>query len=115
MYYESWNEIQLKYNLVLFRLVKLVPTDLVDKEKENWRDTILLPILTKHEEALAKNGTGYYVGDKVSLHNDERNRYEWMINFHIPLPYVDDIGWRYGRCAASTVELPRCHHQGDTP
>lgn len=76
MYYESWNEIQLKYNLVMSKLAKLVSTDLVDKEKENWRDTILLPILTKHEEALAKNGTGYYVGDKVSLQHDESNLYE---------------------------------------
>jgi glutathione S-transferase len=76
MYYESWNEIQLKYNLLMFKLVKLVSTDLIDKETENWRDTIFLLILTKHEEALAKNGTGYYVGDKVSLHNDEGNRYE---------------------------------------
>ncbi|KAI8584589.1 hypothetical protein K450DRAFT_217018 [Umbelopsis ramanniana AG] len=67
MYYESWNEVSLKYHYVKYRLMKLVPTELVDKDKEYWRDNFLLPILSKHEEALAKNGTGFYVGDKMTL------------------------------------------------
>ncbi|CAM0138633.1 unnamed protein product [Umbelopsis sp. WA50703] len=31
------------------------------------REKSMIPILTKHEQALAKNGTGFYVGDKMSL------------------------------------------------
>jgi glutathione S-transferase len=68
MYYESWCEIEKKYTLVITnKLQSLLSTEMVEKEKANWSDKVLLPILSKHEEALAKNGTGYYVGDKVSL------------------------------------------------
>ncbi|CAO3678102.1 unnamed protein product [Umbelopsis ramanniana] len=47
-------------------------TALIDQFYESWylatyQETVVNPLLAKHEEALAKNGTGYYVGNKLSL------------------------------------------------
>jgi hypothetical protein len=44
----------------------LLPEDQFNKKMSDLREKSIIPILTKHEQALAKKGTGFYVGDKVS-------------------------------------------------
>lgn len=67
MYCESWSEIHQKYWPLTWKWNKLLPEETIEKELSDLRTNVIIPILTKHEEALAKNGTGYYVGDKVSV------------------------------------------------
>ncbi|GAB5585237.1 hypothetical protein Unana1_00137 [Umbelopsis nana] len=67
MYCESWGEIHQKYWPLTWKWNKLLPEETIEKELSDLRTNVIIPILTKHEEALAKNGTGYYVGDKISL------------------------------------------------
>jgi glutathione S-transferase len=69
MYCESWSELYQKYIPLIgngmYRWNRLLSQETIDKELLDLSETVIIPILTKHEEALAKNGTGYYVGDKV--------------------------------------------------
>ncbi|KAI8575181.1 hypothetical protein K450DRAFT_262917 [Umbelopsis ramanniana AG] len=64
-YYESWGEIVAKGGRTR-RLRELEPEKYAE-QFEIFKETVANPILIKHEEALIKNGTGYYVGDKLSL------------------------------------------------
>jgi hypothetical protein len=63
---ESWGEIHTKYWPLTFKWNKLLSEEQIQKELSDLRENVIIPILTKHEEALARNGTGFYVGDKVS-------------------------------------------------
>jgi hypothetical protein len=60
---ESWLEIVTKGRPV--RLLKEANSENHEEELSKYLETTVKPILAKHEVALAKNGTGYYVGDKV--------------------------------------------------
>lgn len=62
-FYESWCEIVTK-GIPVFRMKSNDP-EKFDQALATYQETVVNPLLTKHEEALAKNGTGYYVGDKV--------------------------------------------------
>ncbi|KAI9284725.1 hypothetical protein BC943DRAFT_361064 [Umbelopsis sp. AD052] len=64
-YYESWGEIVAKGGRIR-RLRDLEPEKYAE-QFETFKETVAIPILLRHEEALIKNGTGYYVGDKLSL------------------------------------------------
>jgi glutathione S-transferase len=62
-FYDSWCEIIAK-GFPIVRLKSSEPEKYTEQLK-NYQETVVAPILTKHEEALQKNGTGYYVGGKV--------------------------------------------------
>lgn len=63
---ESWEEIHKKYWPVIYHYNNVLSEEQINKLISDLREEIIIPILTKHEQALAKNGTGFYVGDKVS-------------------------------------------------
>lgn len=42
----------------------------IDQQMSDLREKIIVPILTKHDQALAKNSSGFYVGDKVRASNN---------------------------------------------
>lgn len=77
---ESWLEIVTKGRPV--RLLKEANSENHEEELSKYLETTVKPILAKHEVALAKNGTGYYVGDKV-IHFF---RSFWTLSFPI---YID--------------------------
>lgn len=62
-FYESWCEIVAK-GLPVLRLKSSEPEKFA-QDLATYQETVVNPLLAKHEEALAKNGTGYYVGSKV--------------------------------------------------
>ncbi|KAI9280856.1 hypothetical protein BC943DRAFT_330441 [Umbelopsis sp. AD052] len=64
-FYESWSEIIAK-GIPVMRLKSNEPEKYTEA-LANYHETVVGPILAKHEEALQKNGTGYYVGNKLSL------------------------------------------------
>ncbi|KAI8577394.1 hypothetical protein K450DRAFT_252230 [Umbelopsis ramanniana AG] len=64
-FYESWTEIIAK-GLPVMRLKGSEPEKYTE-QLAIYHETVVGPILAKHEEALQKNGTGYYVGSKLSL------------------------------------------------
>ncbi|CAO3685708.1 unnamed protein product [Umbelopsis ramanniana] len=64
-FYESWCEIVSK-GLPVLRLKSSEPEKFA-QDLATYQETVVNPLLAKHEEALVKNGTGYYVGNKLSL------------------------------------------------
>jgi hypothetical protein len=62
----SWEEMHEKYWPNMDRLKPLLTQEQYDKAMNDIREKEIKPVLDKHEEALAKNGTGFYVGNKVS-------------------------------------------------
>ncbi|OZJ04685.1 hypothetical protein BZG36_02540 [Bifiguratus adelaidae] len=46
---------------------KILTPDQFEKELNNVVYNEIKPVIDKHEQALAKNGTGFYVGDKMTL------------------------------------------------
>lgn len=64
-FYESWSEIVAKGAAV--RRLRETDPEKYTEQFEIFKDTVAHPILKKHDEALSKNATGYYVGDKLSL------------------------------------------------
>ncbi|KAM3581031.1 hypothetical protein VKS41_006477 [Umbelopsis sp. WA50703] len=66
-FYESWEEIRKKYWSPIYQLKNVLSEEQFNKQMSDLREQTIIPILTKHDQALAKNGTGFYVGDKISL------------------------------------------------
>jgi glutathione S-transferase len=64
-FYESFGEIVSKANPI--RKLRETEPEKYAEQIAIFKETVVTPILIKHEEALRKNGTGYYVGDKLSL------------------------------------------------
>ncbi|OZJ04684.1 hypothetical protein BZG36_02541 [Bifiguratus adelaidae] len=64
-FYESWNEIVTKRRPI--RQIKDSNPEKYAEDYPNYIETIVKPILAKHEQHLAKSGSNYYVGDKISL------------------------------------------------
>lgn len=62
----SWEELHNKYWPLVSDWKEILTPEQFDKCLKKLLETELKPIMTKHEEALAKNGTGFYVGDKVT-------------------------------------------------
>ncbi|KAI8577393.1 hypothetical protein K450DRAFT_252225 [Umbelopsis ramanniana AG] len=63
----SWEELHDKYWPLVSDWKKILTPEQFDNRLKNLLETEIKPIMTKHEEALAKNGTGFYVGDKMTL------------------------------------------------
>jgi hypothetical protein len=63
-FYESWREITAKHP---GRGQQESDAEKSAERFAKYVETVVKPILTKHEEAISKNGTGYYVGNKVSI------------------------------------------------
>ncbi|KAJ2962475.1 hypothetical protein NQZ79_g2425 [Umbelopsis isabellina] len=66
-FYESWGEIHQKYWPLTYQFKDMLSEEQIDKQMSDLREKIIVPILTKHDQALAKNPSGFYVGDKMSL------------------------------------------------
>lgn len=64
-FYESWTEIAGKFAAI--RRLRESDPERYAEQFEIYKDTVAHPILKKHDEALSKSGTGYYVGGKLSL------------------------------------------------
>jgi hypothetical protein len=62
---ESWLEIVNKARGI--RLLKQSDPEKYAEEHSKFVEITVKPILARHEEALAKNGTGHYIGDKVNI------------------------------------------------
>jgi hypothetical protein len=62
-----------KYWPLLTQWKNLLTPEQYDKVLNNLLQNEFKPIMTKHEEALAKNGTGFYVGDKVCSPRDRHS------------------------------------------
>lgn len=69
----SWDEMHEKYWPLLTQWKNLLTPEQYDKVLNNLLQNEFKPIMTKHEEALAKNGTGFYVGDKVCSPRDRHS------------------------------------------
>ncbi|KAJ2962240.1 hypothetical protein NQZ79_g2703 [Umbelopsis isabellina] len=63
----SWEELHEKYWPLLYEWKKLLTTEQFDETLRKVLHEQIKPIVRKHEEALARNGTGFYVGDKMTL------------------------------------------------
>lgn len=62
----SWEELHEKFWPLFGRWKKLLTPEQFDETMKDILHNEIKPVVVKHEEALAKNGTGFYVGDKVS-------------------------------------------------
>ncbi|KAM3586725.1 hypothetical protein VKS41_001782 [Umbelopsis sp. WA50703] len=61
----SWEELHEKYWPLLYGWKNLLTPEQYDETLQKVLHEQIKPIVMKHEEALAKNGTGFYVGDNV--------------------------------------------------
>jgi glutathione S-transferase len=62
----SWEELHEKFWPLFGRWKKILTSEQFDETLQDILHNEIKPVIMKHEEALAKNGTGFYVGDKVS-------------------------------------------------
>lgn len=61
----SWEELHEKYWPLLYEWKKLLTTEQFNETLGKVLQEQIKPIVMKHEKALATNGSGFYVGDKV--------------------------------------------------
>ncbi|KAJ2962239.1 hypothetical protein NQZ79_g2706 [Umbelopsis isabellina] len=63
----SWEELHEKFWPLFGRWKKLLTPEQFDETMKDILHNEIKPVVVKHEEALAKNGTGFYVGDKMTI------------------------------------------------
>ncbi|CAM0135782.1 unnamed protein product [Umbelopsis sp. WA50703] len=63
----SWEELHERYWPLVDGWKNLLTPEQFDKTLQKVLHEQIKPIVMKHEEALAKNGTGFYVGDKMTV------------------------------------------------
>lgn len=62
----SWEELHDKFWPLFSRWKKILTSEQFDETMKDILHNEIKPVVAKHEAALAKNGTGFYVGDKVN-------------------------------------------------
>ncbi|KAG2184558.1 hypothetical protein INT43_000467 [Umbelopsis isabellina] len=63
----SWEELHEKYWPLLYGWKKLLTTEQFNETLHKVLHEQIKPIVMKHEETPAKNGSDFYVGDKMTL------------------------------------------------